>query len=96
MADLEIETIRNEIDELDRRIVALIAERQKWVIQAGRIKKGQDEDAVKAPDRVERVIFKVRALAEESSASADVVEAAYRALIAGFIDLELGVHRGQR
>ena len=86
-----IETVRSEIDALDRQIVALIAERQQWVIAAGALKK--DEEAVRAPARVEQVITKVRDLAEAAGASPDVVERTYRALIAGFIDLELTHHR---
>ncbi len=84
--------VRSEIDRLDQAIIALISERQKWVIQAGRLKK--DEDGVRDPGRVEQVITKVRDLANESGASPDVVEKTYRAMISGFIDLELAVHRG--
>ncbi|WP_205752331.1 chorismate mutase [Cryptosporangium phraense] len=81
--------IRAEIDRLDREIVALIGRREELVRRAGRLK--ADADAVRAPDRVEQVIGKVRALAGESGADADVVEATYRAMIAAFIDLELRV-----
>ncbi|MFV0434824.1 MAG: chorismate mutase [Leucobacter sp.] len=83
--------VRNEIDGLDRQIIGLIAERQKWVVEAGKLK--EDESAVRAPDRVERVIGRVRDLAVEAGASPDVVERAYRALIAGFIEFELDLHR---
>ena len=85
--------IRNEIDGLDRQIVGLIAERQSWVLQAGRLK--EDESAVRAPARVEKVIAKVRALAADEGASPAVVEKAYRALISGFIELELDHHRNE-
>ncbi|WP_210403838.1 chorismate mutase [Salinibacterium sp. UTAS2018] len=84
--------IRAQIDTLDRQIVSLIAERQKRVIAAGSLK--SDEQAVRAPQRVEQVITKVRALADEAGASPDVVEKTYRALIASFIALELEHHRG--
>lgn len=82
--------VRTQIDALDRRIVALIAERQTWVETAGAVK--SDASAVPAPHRVEQVIAKVRALAKENGASPDIVESAYRALIAGFIELELEQH----
>lgn len=91
--EANIDAVRTEIDALDRRIVDLIAERQKWVIIAGSLKK--NEDAVRAPARVEQVIAKVRALAEEAGASPEVVERTYRALIAAFIELELDHHRDQ-
>lgn len=88
--DPALRDVRAQIDALDRRIVALIAERQTWVEAAGALK--TDASAVPAPHRVEQVIAKVRALAEEYSASPDIVEGAYRALIAGFIELELEQH----
>lgn len=91
MTSLGIEGVRAEIDALDRQIVQLIAERQRWVVTAGALK--TDRDAVRAPDRVAKVIDKVRALAEESGAAPDVVERTYRAMIAAFIDLELTVHQ---
>lgn len=88
---LTLDEIREQIDALDRMIVALLAERQKQVVAAGSLKR--DEQAVRAPDRVEQVIAKVRRLAGEAGASPDVVDRTYRAMIASFIDLELGVHR---
>jgi isochorismate pyruvate lyase len=89
-----IETMRAEIDALDRQIVDLIAQRQRWVAEAGRLK--SDADAVRAPDRVEKVIQKIRTLAERSGAAPDVVERTYRAMIGAFIDLELQVHADSR
>ena len=89
----DIAAVRAEIDALDRRIVALIAERQRWVVAAGSLKK--DEDGVRAPARVEQVIGRVRLLAETAGASPDVVEHTYRALIAAFIALELDEHRAR-
>ena len=86
-----LEEVRRHIDSLDRQIVDLIAQRQKWVETAGSLKK--EEGAVRAPDRVERVIAKVRELAESAGASPVVVESTYRALIGAFIDLELEHHR---
>jgi isochorismate pyruvate lyase len=85
-----IEDVRAQIDALDRQIVELIAERQRWVVTAGSLKK--DEQAVRSPARVEQVISKVRGLAENAGASPEVVEQSYRAMIAAFIDLELDEH----
>jgi len=50
----------------------------------------QDDD-VRAPARVEQVIKKVREMAEETGASAEVVEQVYRAIPA-FITEELATH----
>lgn len=89
----DIDAVRTEIDALDAQLVAVIAQRQRWVEEAGRLK--ADRDAVRAPDRVEAVIRKVRALAETAGADPAVVERTYRAMIAAFIDLELSVHAGE-
>ncbi len=52
----DLTEIREAINLLDERIVELIAERQAWVEQAGRLKRDQGEDAVRAPARVDAVI----------------------------------------
>lgn len=92
----ELVEIRSAIDGLDREIVALIAQRQRWVVRAGELKRGEKVDAVKAPARVEGVIAHVRELAVDSGASPDVVEATYRAMISAFIALELSVHAEEK
>lgn len=85
-----LEQVRGQIDRLDRQIVSLIAERGAYVSQAAGFKK--DSAAVKAPQRVEQVIAKARALAEELVANPDVTESVYRAMIAAFIQQELAEH----
>src|SRR5271163_1884556 len=54
--------VRQNIDRIDHAIVALMAERGKYVAEASRFKK--DPAAVSAPARVEAIIAKVRADAE--------------------------------
>jgi isochorismate pyruvate lyase len=85
-----IEDVRQHIDHIDRDIVTLLTRRSKLVTQAASFKKTTDD--VRAPNRVEQVIAKVRAMANETGASPDVVEQVYRAMIAAFIDEELKVH----
>ena len=85
-----LEQVREKIDGLDHQIVGLIAERGAYVSQAARFKK--DSDAVRAPQRVEQVIGKVRGLADELGANPDVTESVYRAMIAAFIQQELAEH----
>jgi len=84
--------VRENIDRLDRQIVALLAERGRYVKDAARFKR--DAFQVSAPQRQQDVIDKVKALAEKEGAYPGVVEAAYRALIAGFIAREQQDHRG--
>lgn len=89
--ELDLTDVRAAIDVLDERIVALLGERQGWVEQAGRLKQGHPDAAVRAPARAEAVVERVRALAGPAGASPEVVERTYRALIAAFIDLEFDV-----
>jgi isochorismate pyruvate lyase len=93
MTDNPLDEIRADIDRLDRRLVTLLAERERLVRRAGRLK--ADTDAVRAPGRVEQVVAKARAMAVEADASPDVVERTYRAMIATFVDLELTTFRDQ-
>jgi len=81
-----LEEVRAAIDQIDRRLVALVAERERWVRRAARFKSSRAE--VEAPARVEQVITRVRGLAEGAGASPEVVERLYRAMIAAFIELE--------
>ena len=85
-----LEEIRTNIDRLDHQIVTLLAERGRYVSQAARFKK--DADGVKAPQRVEQVIAKVRDLSQTIGANPEVTEQVYRAMIAAFIQQELAEH----
>ncbi|MFI8747546.1 chorismate mutase [Pseudomonas sp. NPDC077186] len=85
-----ISEVRENIDQIDRKIVALLAERGTFVTQAAAFKKTTDE--VKAPARVEQVISKVKSLAQEHGADPVVVEKVYRAMISAFIGAELKEH----
>nr|WP_314564888.1 chorismate mutase [uncultured Pseudomonas sp.] len=85
-----LEEIRTRIDNLDQQIVTLLAERGRYVSQAARFKK--DTDGVKAPQRVEQVIAKVRDLSLAAGANPQVTEQVYRAMIAAFIEQELAEH----
>ena len=91
MTDTPLDEIRAEIDLLDGRLVTLLAERERLVRRAGRLK--ADTDAVRAPGRVEQVVARARARAAEAGASPDVAERTYRAMIAAFVDLELTTFR---
>ena len=81
-----LDEVRQNIDRLDRAIVKLMAERATFVDQAARFKTTRAE--VEAPKRVEQVIAKVRTLAMQAGLAPQVAEAAYRAMIAEFIEIE--------
>ena len=86
--------VRREIDRLDDAIVRLLAERAMYVKDAARFKR--DAFQVSAPARQAQVFAHVRGLAERHNPAfnggfeglPDVVEAAYRALVAGLIASE--------
>ena len=82
-----LEEVRENIDRIDDSIIQLIAERTEYVIQAAPFKKSESD--VKAPDRVEAVIRKVREKAEKYGASPDIAETVYRNMINGFINMEM-------
>jgi isochorismate pyruvate lyase len=86
-----LDEVRSNIDRLDREIVKLLAQREKYVLQAARFKKTEAD--VHAPARVEEVVANVRRHAGEFGASPDVVERGYRVLVAGFTEAELAAHR---
>lgn len=85
-----LQTLRDQIDDFDRQIVALLAARALRVRDATRFKK--DAYQVSAPARQAEVFKKVRNLASEHADNfpgfEDVVESAYRSLVAGFIAAE--------
>ena len=82
-----LEEVRGNIDRVDKQIIELIGERKNYVYQASKFKK--DANAVKAPNRVEAVIEKVRDLARDNDIDEDLVEAVYRTMIGQFINLEM-------
>jgi len=78
--------VRQHIDALDERIVALVAERSAYVAQAARLK--QHASQVADPARVEFIVERVCRQAAALGAPEAVVEAAYRAMIGASIAFE--------
>ena len=71
--------VRQGVDALDRALVALLAERQRYMDAAARIK--PNRDAVHDADRIEDVIAKVLATAEQHHLSPQIAEPVWRTLI---------------
>ncbi|MGB0065038.1 MAG: chorismate mutase [Terracidiphilus sp.] len=87
-ADCEsLDEVRQQIDRIDKGIVALIAERSAYVLRAASFKKSHAD--VPAPQRAEEVVRKAKGLAVESGANPAVVERVYREMIAAFIEAEM-------
>ncbi len=82
-----LQETRDHIDSIDRKIVALLAERGAYVKQAVRFTTAAAE--VPAPARVAEVIAKATAVATELGANRWVVEQVYRAMISAFIAVEM-------
>jgi isochorismate pyruvate lyase len=84
---MDLTRIRKNIDDLDSMIITLLAKRADFVSAAGQLKK--NEQGVRDPKRVERVIERVRARAIEKGLDPEIAERTYRTIIACFIDKEL-------
>ncbi|MFI0354082.1 chorismate mutase [Actinomadura sp. 9N407] len=85
--------MRARIDAIDADLIRLLSDRQRLVRAAAAFK--ADEQAVRAPDRVERVVAMARDRAAEAGLSPEVAEAVWRAMIGAFIELELTEHAKQ-
>ena len=73
--------IRIDIDNIDRQLLRLLAQRQILVEKAGRLKPKGDKVAVQASDRVAQVIANRRKEALELGLSPDVAESVWRSMI---------------
>jgi isochorismate pyruvate lyase len=78
--------VRNGIDRLDEQIVALLAERFRYMEAAARIK--QDRGAVRDERRKAEVIANARRIAGEGGAPADAIEDIYERLVERSISYE--------
>lgn len=78
--------VRDGVDRLDAAIVALLAERFRFMEAAARIKPGRE--AVRDEWRKTDVIAKVRAAAEGENAPVERVAALYDALVESSIAFE--------
>jgi isochorismate pyruvate lyase len=81
--------VRQGVDAIDRLLVAVLAERQRYMDAAARIK--QDRQAVRDNARVEDVVAKVKAAARDAGLSEDIAEPVWRTLIERCIAHEFGV-----
>ena len=85
--------IRIDIDNIDRQLLRLLAQRQILVEKAGRLKPKGDTVAVQDSDRVAQVIANRRKEALELGLSPDVAESVWRSMIQAFIALEEKVNK---
>jgi len=86
--------VRQGVDALDRALVALLAERQRYMDAAARIK--QDRAAVRDEARIEDVVAKVKAQARAQGLSEAIAEPVWRTLVERCIAYEFEVWDGLR
>jgi isochorismate pyruvate lyase len=82
-----MDEVRQGVDALDRALVTLLAERQRYMDAAARIK--AERSAVRDPARIEEVVTKVKAAAREAGLSEAIAEPVWRTLIEQCIAHEL-------
>jgi isochorismate pyruvate lyase len=86
--------VRVGVDALDRALVALLAERQRYMDAAARIK--PTRDLVRDDARIEEVVERVKAAATKAGLSHDIAEPVWRLLIERCIAHELEAFDGER
>lgn len=74
-----MDEVRQGVDALDRALVTLLAERQRYMDAAARIKPSRD--VVHDDARIEDVVAKVLAAAAPAGLSPDIAEPVWRTLI---------------
>ena len=81
-----MEEVRTEIDRIDASLVDLIGERFTYVDRAWQLKQSPAEARV--PWRIQQVIDRVRARAQEQGLPPELAEALWRQMIGWFIQYE--------
>ncbi len=89
-----LQEVRDEIDKLDEQIVELIARRNDYIKQAAKFKDTVDE--VKAPERIDDVIQRMRRKALELDLSPNLVEELYRKMIDEMVETEIAELRNAK
>ncbi|MDG2030062.1 MAG: prephenate dehydratase [Phycisphaerales bacterium] len=90
--ELDLGALRNQIDEIDDRLVKALADRARVVVEVGRAKRG-DGTPIYAPDREKRVLERVLEK-HDGPLSNRTIEAIYRELMSGSFSLELPLRIG--
>lgn len=86
-----LDEVRDEIDKVDEQIIKLIATRKDYVKQAAKFKHSVEE--VKADDRVDAVLNKVRHQALSLSLNPNLVAEIYQRMIDDMVETEIAQFR---
>jgi len=83
---VDMSDVRAEIDRLDHVLIDAMAERFSYVERAWQLKSSPEEATV--PWRIQQVVDKVRARAEDKEFPPELAEALWRQMIGWFIQYE--------
>jgi isochorismate pyruvate lyase len=89
-----LDEAREEIDKVDEEIVKLIALRNDYIKQIAHFKASVDE--VKAQDRIDDVINRVRAQAIELDLSPNLINDLFMRMIDGMVESEIAEFRNAK
>jgi chorismate mutase/prephenate dehydratase len=87
MSESDLNNLRQNIDDLDEKIVQLLNERAAHVVKIGKAKKASGQVPIYAPDREQRVLARVRK-ANDGPLPNACLEAIWRELMSGSFALE--------
>ncbi|WP_025690613.1 chorismate mutase [Paenibacillus zanthoxyli] len=94
MTQVQLNAHRNEIDRIDREIIALISARTRVVKKLMVLK--TDEESIRSCDRVQQVLDKVSKLAEENGLEPEIAVPTYQTLIKVLTDMQLKYFRSDK
>ncbi len=86
-----LEEVRNEIDALDDKLVELISKRSHLIRQAASFKNSVDE--VKADERIEFIMQKIRHRAIELDVSPNMISELFKIMIDDMVETEISEFR---
>jgi isochorismate pyruvate lyase len=85
---LSMTDLRVEIDRLDRKLVGLLSERQRYIERAAEIKSHRRD--IRDEGRIADILTKISAEARKAGLNPDLARAVWRELIERSIALEMG------
>jgi len=88
-----LEEVRAEIDKIDETIVEFMAKRNAYIHQAVKFKQSVEE--VKAKDRIDEIIQRVRKKALELDMSPNMVTDIYTKMIDEMVEFEISEFRNR-
>ncbi len=89
-----LKEVRDEIDIIDDKLVQLISQRSHLVRQAANFKNSVDE--VKAEDRIEFILQKVRHAAIEAGISPNMISELFTTMINEMVEMEISEFRNKQ